>query len=135
MQISPDGRWLAYISNESGQNEVYVRSLKGEAARYQVSSAGGAEPMWGVDGNKLFFRNGPFLFPATLATAPGFTVIRRDSLFAMDAAGGVVESNYGVTPDGNHFIIPRLKDGTNPPVVVFGWMDEVRESLAGEGKK
>ena len=67
--ISPDGRWLAYVSNESGRAEVYVRGFPDMAGRYQVSLEGGTEPAWSPRGGELFYRDGPALMAARLETS------------------------------------------------------------------
>ncbi len=80
--LSPAGRWLAYGSDESGQDEVYVRSFPGMEERCQVSRDGGAEPVWSPRGGELFYRSGPLLMAAEFRAATGFDVIRRTPLFS-----------------------------------------------------
>jgi serine/threonine-protein kinase len=81
--LSPDGRWLAYASNESGRFEVYVRPFPDvNARRVQVSQAGGTEPRWAHSGRELFFRNGAHaLVAATVVPAATFTLGRQTVLF------------------------------------------------------
>jgi serine/threonine-protein kinase len=79
--VSPDGRWLAYASNESGRYEVYVRPFPGMGARYPVSLDGGTVPLWSPRGNELFYRNGPAMISATVRTSPQFEVVDRRVLF------------------------------------------------------
>ncbi len=112
--LSPDGRWLAYGSDESGQDEVYVRTFPGMEGRYQVSRDGGAEPVWSPRGGELFYRTGPLLIAAEFRAGTGFEVIRRTPLFS-DASylSDGTHAVYDVTPDGSHFVmVKRLEGGS-----------------------
>ena len=133
--MSPDGRWLAYVSEETGRREVYVQPFPGPGGHFQISSGGGAEPVWGRNRPELFYRNGVALMAATIATSRDFTVLRRDTLFTTDTPIGATETTYDVMPDGNHFIMTRTVASGAAPVLVFGWADEVRERVAAAAKK
>ena len=107
--LSPDGRWLAYISDESGRQEVYVRPFPGPGGRIQVSVNGGTEAVWNRNGREMFYReeSGPVsrLVSAQVNTASGFQVLSRTPL--MDMTNYVTaedHSNFDVSPDGNHFV-------------------------------
>src|SRR6185369_17264058 len=94
-RISPDGRWIAYQRNsDAGVQEVYVQALPGPGGRRQISTAGGTEPVWGATSEELFYRNQGALWSAKIATTPQFTVLRRDSLFAMNVRAGAAASMY-----------------------------------------
>ena len=139
-RVSPDGRWLAYESNESGAIELYVRAIPGLGGLHQVSSGGGNEPVWGPSGHELFFRARGRLIVATLATAPEFTVVRRDTLFVdqyaqRDRARTPGSANYDVSPEGKHFVMVQAAGTGEPPIVVLGWLDELRERMALAAKK
>jgi Tol biopolymer transport system component len=134
-RVSPDGRWLAYVSEETGRREVYVQPFPGPGGHFQISSGGGAEPVWGRNRPELFYRNGVALMAATIATSRDFTVLRRDTLFTTDTPIGATETTYDVMPDGNHFIMTRTVASGAAPVLVFGWADEVRERVAAAAKK
>jgi eukaryotic-like serine/threonine-protein kinase len=75
-RISPDSKWLAYVSNESGREEVYLRALSGAGGRVPVSAGGGGEPVWSRDGTRLFYRADARLIMATIATLPTLAVTR-----------------------------------------------------------
>ncbi len=114
--VSPDGRWLAYASNESGHYEVYVRSFPGMGARYPVSLDGGTEPVWSRRGNELFYRSGPKLLAAEVrtGTGTGFEVVRRTVLFSnSDYEGDPTHAGYDVAPDGAHFVMVRNLGGAS----------------------
>ena len=110
--VSPDGRWLAYVSNRTGRDEVYVRRWRGDE-EVRISQLGGSEPLWNPDGRELFYRgsNGvyPVLIAAAVGTSTGFRVTDRRSLFPIgDIAGSAPQANYDVAPDGETFVMVRL---------------------------
>ncbi len=127
---SPDGEWIAYVSDEGGTSEVFVQRISGTGGRFQVSTGSGAEPMWARDGSELFYRSGAGLVAARLSLKSEFTVLRRDTLFAMDTPSGGVEAAYDVAPDGQGFVMGRPAGAGAAPVLVIGWADEVRERTA-----
>jgi hypothetical protein len=127
--LSPDGRWLAYVSDESGQNEVYVRPLEGGGAKVIVSQNGGVEPLWSRRGNELFYRGfgvqGTPLMAVSVQTNPTFRVLSRVELFDVsDYEPATPHSNYDVGPDGRFVMVNqgRLSD----IVVIQNWTEEVR---------
>ncbi len=112
--VSPDGRWMAYVSNESGRAEVYVRSFPGMQARTQISLEGGTEPVWSPTGNELFYRSGPALLAAEVRAGTTLEVVRRVPLFASaDYAADQTHAVYDVAPDGRHFVMVRNLGGTS----------------------
>jgi serine/threonine-protein kinase len=105
---SPDGRWLAFVSNQSGTPEVYVRPLGGDGDQVQISHGGATEPVWSPDGTELFYRsaNGGTseLVATTLRTEPSIGVVSQRSLFSVDEMlGASPHANYDVSPDGQTF--------------------------------
>jgi serine/threonine-protein kinase len=110
--LSPDGRWLAYSSDESGRAEVYVRPWPGPGPKIVISQHGGIEPIWSRDGRELFYRGPsagmPFLIAAAIETRPSFRVASRTPLFDdADYETSTPHANYDVMPDGS-FIMVRL---------------------------
>ena len=106
--LSANGRWLAYVSGESGRAEVYVRSFPSMGGRFTVSLDGGTEPVWSPRGNELFFRNGSTLIAAAVRAGNSFEVLRRTSLFTNSTYGGdLTHQVYDVAPDGQHFVMVR----------------------------
>ncbi len=108
--LSPDGKWLAYASDESGTFEVYVRPFPNVAtARWQVSTAGGSAPLWSHSGKELFFRNNKAdLVSAEIRTTPTFSVGEQRVLFSLASftfAGPV--QVYAVAPDDKRFLMMR----------------------------
>jgi serine/threonine-protein kinase len=108
--VSPDGRWLAYVSDESGQLVVYVRPFPEGEGRYQVSPGFGTEPRWSSDGRELFYRSGNALYAVAIEPGPKFKARRPERLFDRVATGALV-SAYGLAPDGRRFFTFREPEG------------------------
>jgi Tol biopolymer transport system component len=104
--VSPDGRWLAYHSDETGRDEIYLQSFPGGPDRLQVSTSGGQWPRWSGDGREIFFREGEKLMAASVR---GRDVSRPVMLFERPWSGG-----YDVAPDGR-FIAVLPDENTRPP--------------------
>jgi eukaryotic-like serine/threonine-protein kinase len=118
--LSPDGRWLAYVSDESGRAEVYVRAFPESGARYQISDAGGAEPAWSPRGGELFYRSGPTMVAAEVTAGAEVRVIRRTALFSDGSyVDDVSHAAYDVMPDGLGFVMVRRPDPGNALMVTL----------------
>lgn len=119
--ISHDGRWIAYVSDESRQHQVYVRRVDGMGARVQVSVAGGAEPRWGPAGELFFIATGgaaPVLTSAHLSLAADPRVLQRTGLFDASAyEGAEPHANYDVSRDGRTFAFVRRPQSTGVVLV------------------
>jgi Tol biopolymer transport system component len=125
-RFSPDGRWVAYQSDELGSPQVYAKPFPALDARYQVSLESGNQPVWSRDGRRLFYLDGARLMVASLTFSPGFAVTARDTVFV----GGVEEgfgfhANYDVSPDGARFVFVKAPDTGAPVVVVHDWKYEL----------
>jgi len=135
-QISPDGRWLAYSSDRSGDREVYVEAINGDGGRVQVSTNGGHSPRWAPDGAYLYYAGGPSSFEPIIAAAftteGGFRVTSREELFTVDDLNQVGSTNYDVTPDGKEFVrVNAGLGGTGRQLIwILNW-PEIVEELAG----
>ena len=120
--ISPDGKWVAFVSDQSGQQEVYVRPLEGDGDQVQVSLAGGGEPVWAKHSQELFYRTGggtePALVVAGFRTAPQFEILSRQQLFSMaDIVGTNPHTNYDVSPDGRTFAMVQASPATRIMII------------------
>ncbi|MEO5579828.1 MAG: protein kinase, partial [Gemmatimonadaceae bacterium] len=110
MRLSPDGRWMAYVSNESGQDEVYVRPFPTMRGRWQVSGGGGTEPVWSPDGREIFYRNFERMLVAAAspaASGSSISVGARRQLFEAHFARGGSHAGYDITPDGRRFLMAQ----------------------------
>jgi Tol biopolymer transport system component len=123
---SPDSRWLAYVSNESGREEVYVRSLTPGGGRVPVSAGGGGEPLWAPRGLTLYYRAGDQVVEAALAVTPSLRVVRRRVLFSGPYASDIFHPNWDVAPDGKSFLMVKPVDQSRGLVIVVNWAAELR---------
>jgi len=132
--LSPDGRWLAYVSEESGRSEVYVRSYPGFGSKVQVSQDGGTEPVWARSGKELFFRSGgrqtPQLIAAAVEAAASFRITSRRPLFNVAGYENAnPHANYDVFPDGKSFVMVRQgRPGQSAEIV---YLQNVKGLLQG----
>ena len=105
-RFSPDGRWVAYTSDQSGTTEVYVQAFPALGARYPVSTGGGHTPIWAPDGRHIYYVANGQLSVATISTTPTFAVVARQPLFEGSYDfGAPVRANYDVAPDGQHLVL------------------------------
>jgi serine/threonine-protein kinase len=131
--FSPDGRWIAYDSKESGRLEVYVQPFPGPGGRWQISTEGGRQAHWAEDGREIFYRSGDKMMAVGVETEPSFRVSRPKVLFEGSYAGGVEafgSPNYDVTPDGQRFLMIRTEQESAPTRihVVLNWAEELEET-------
>ena len=131
--FSPDGKWIAYVSNESGRNEVYVQPYPGPGGKRQISTDGGVEPVWSANGRELFYREGTQMVAVAVGTQPTFTAGTPQVLFAgaeypLDTSG---HPGYDVSADGQHFLMKSVPQdaGSTPLYVVLNWFEELKERV------
>ena len=129
--LSPDGRWLAYQSDESGRPEVYVRPFPGPGGRVQVSVDGGINPVWAHDGREIFYLDSGSLVVATVRTDPDFTVESREQLTSwtqyLIAAG---DRHFDPSPDDQRLLAVRLSTssgGVIRDILVQNFFEELRQ--------
>jgi hypothetical protein len=119
-RFSPDGKWVAYASDESGRFEVYVRSFPEENQRYQFSNNGGRRPHWRGDGKEVFYvAEDNYLVAVKISTAPTFEVGQAQRLFET-AFPLPDESRYSVSADGQRFLL-YSRTGRAAMTVVLNW--------------
>ena len=132
-RFSPNGRWLAYASNESGRGEIYVRPFPGPGATSQVSTAGGSEPVWSRDGRELFYRSGDAVMAVPVSTDTAFAAGLPRRLFTDHyERTGTGTRGYDVSLDGRRFLMIEPAEPELPVAqisVVLGWFDEVRQRV------
>jgi serine/threonine protein kinase/Tol biopolymer transport system component len=131
-RLSPDARWMAYMSDESGQFEIYVRPFPSQGARIQVSTTGGTEPLWSRDGRTLFYRSGNRLMGASVTTVPTFAMTGRRVALEGEFVPNASHQNYDIAPDGKHFLMIKRAGGEAQTIVVHNWLSEVRARIAAK---
>ena len=124
-QFSPDGHWVAYQSNESGRNEVYVRPFPGPGGASPVSTSGGIQPRWRADGKELYYIAPDGTLMAVPITVKGATlepgvpaVLFRTRIWGGGTNAGS-RQQYDVAPDGRFLINVTTADATNAPITVL----------------
>ena len=138
-EFSPDGRWLAYVSNESGRHEVYVQPYPGPGERHLISTNGGEQPAWSGNGRELFYvQGGAFsgggattLMSVRIATAPAFQAGTPEAVFESADLRTAWGRSYDVAPDGRRFLLTLNKEApTNlaPAQMIFvqHWFEELK---------
>jgi Tol biopolymer transport system component len=139
-RFSPDGRWLAYSSNESGKDEVYVVPYPRRAGKYQISSGGGVYPLWARDGKELCFvsSNSPtrrggvgqaVMSVQITGTAP-FDYSAQQQVVALPLTGAVVD----ISPDGQRFVLETFRSQAVPQsklTVVLEWFEDLKAKTSG----
>ncbi len=133
--FSPDGAWLAYVSDESGRDEIYIQRFPGPGGLERVSTDGGTEPVWAPRGSDLYYRSGQKLFAVTVDRARGRVVglprVVLEGAFEL-APSDVGRANYDVFPGGRSFVFVQSEQATPDwhVHVVLNWFAELRQPLA-----
>ncbi|MGH7586075.1 MAG: hypothetical protein ACREMH_07495, partial [Gemmatimonadales bacterium] len=138
--LSPDGHWLAYVSNQSGREQVYVRAFPGtdDDEVMLVSPEGGTEPVWSPDGRQLAYRSTvegrPELVLVDVGVDPSFTINARRTQFSLaDYVGTAPHANYDFTPDGKGFVMVRRSPATR--IMVIQNLPELVRRLQGAASR
>ena len=141
-KISPDGRWVAYTSTESGKNEIYVRPFpEVNNGKWLISTGNGVGPLWARDGRRIFYRSDDAVMEVGVETEPAFKfekpkVLFRGNYFYMKA-GQAVEPAWDISPDSRFMMIkevqPTEKDAASQaPLrlnVVINWFEELKQRV------
>ena len=136
--LSPDGRWLAYASNESGMLEVYVRAFPDKGGKWLISNGGGQFPMWTRTGNDLFFETPDNHIMAAEYTVKGdsFQLGKVREWSGQRLAIAVSNKNVDLTPDGKRIVAlmpavesKRVQESQNHVVYLENFLDEVRRRV------
>ena len=142
--VSPDGRWVAYVSTQSGRDEVYVRPFPDGGTRVQISNNGGVEPMWGADSSEMFYREmaggqTSRMISAQLTADPELRVIGRTELFSGTYYYMVnwARTMYDYDRANDRFLMVdwtgEIDDPTNSLniTVMLDWFDQLRRQVPG----
>jgi len=137
-EFSPDGRWVAYSSDESGRDEVYVRPFPGPGGKWQISHAGGTQPLWARTGNELFYRQGDQVWAVDVQTGLRLNSGKPRLLFEEPGfARAIPCRGWDLSLDGKRFLMLKLDDRKTPVTemtLVQNWFEELK-LLVPTGKK
>ena len=136
--ISPDGTWLAYVSDESGIPEVYIRTFPEAEAQQRISSGGGSQPVWAPDGSAIYYRDGIRVIRASIANGGAPSVVSREMMFeAQWLTNAIGRHDWDIHPDGRSFV--AVKPGTEetevggvpiiPVRIVVNWFEELKAKM------
>jgi len=128
-EFSPDGRWLAYVSNESGRPEVYLRPLPGPGPRVQISIDGGLEPRWSPLGGDVFYRGSGKIMRARITGLPATPAVTRQALFDDIYVSTPVHAMYDVSPDGSKLVFAKPAGSDYRAIIVLNWLTELQKRL------
>ena len=131
-RFSPDGRWVAFQSNESGRSQIYVQPIPATGGKFMVSKDGGFQPLWGPDGKELFFISTDAQMMSStsippVSSGPAFgTPLRRRNL---NSGANVMGRQYTVTKDGKRFLMNKVQEASQvqPLTVVVNWLAAVQK--------
>ena len=136
--FSPDGKWLAYMSNElRSARQVFVQPYPSTGAKYQITTDGGDDPIWSPDGSQLFYSSNSKLFAVDVRTQPGFSFGKPQPL----PISGFLQRlgqppDYDITPDGKQFLVvlPASQNETNQRStaqidIVLNWFEELKQRV------
>jgi serine/threonine protein kinase len=137
-KISPDGRWMAYQSDESGKYEVYVHSFPDvNKGRWQVSTNGGNSPLWSPDGREMFYRSGDSFMAVDVETEPAFRPAKPKVLFKGTYFSRNDFTLWDISPDGKRFLMinppgaaPSTAAAPQPKInIVLNWLEELKQRV------
>jgi serine/threonine-protein kinase len=139
-RLSPDGRWLAYYSNETGRDEVYVRAYPSLEGKTQVSTGGGRQPVWSKKGDELFFRGEGAMMAVRVGPGAPLSVTAPRKLFEdRYYTKGLAHTGYDVSRDGRFLMVkdPSAGQAASPAntlpqtnfIVVLNWFEELKQKL------
>jgi eukaryotic-like serine/threonine-protein kinase len=126
-RFSPDGKWPAYFSMDTGRPQIYVQSWGAEGEKIPVTKDGGMFSVWAPDGRSLFFRSAGKFYAVDVSTSGAFSAGEKKILFE-----GKYLTSFDISPDGETFLLVRDEHGTLPSElnVVLNWTDELKRIMA-----
>ena len=128
--FSPDGRWMAYVANETGRPQVYVSPYPVPDVKWLVSGEdGGGEPLWSPDGKELFYRIGDRVMAIPVQTRSTFKASTPKILFErsyLSSSATIGYQYYDISPDGQRFLMIKEKEGETQINVVLNWFEELK---------
>jgi dipeptidyl aminopeptidase/acylaminoacyl peptidase len=129
-EFSPNGRWVAYESDETGRKEVYVLPFPGHGRKWRISTDGGIRPLWARDGRELFYLNGDAMMGVTIDNSPSFSPAHPRLLFRKTSEFGQPYA-YDVAPDGRFLMIDSLPPAVlGPLTIALNWQAELERRMS-----
>jgi Tol biopolymer transport system component len=126
--VSPDGRWVAYVSDESGQNDVYITSFPEAKGKWRVSSNAAAYPVWNRNGKELFFKSLQDEYYVSSVSVKGSDVGTTTPKHLFHAAVPAIGMGYDVAPDGQRLLVNLAQgESTAPLIIVSNWTAELKK--------
>jgi hypothetical protein len=135
--FSPDGKWIAYVSDKSGRNEIYMRPFPGPGEEWTISTGGGIEPVWARNTGELFYRQGDAMMIVDVKTAPTLVIGKPRKLFERRyERSRAFFPNYDVTPDGRRLLMVKGSTQEVPTQinVVLNWLDELKRLVPSDAQ-
>ena len=138
--LAPNGEWIAYVSDQTGRSEIYVQRFPDLGDRQLISSEGGMEPVWSLDGHELFYRDGQRVMSITVEWEPVFTPSTPEVVFEGPYSAPIPGiRDYDVSPDGQNFLMVKpgglAGSGTGETtnlVVIQNWFEELKRLVPVE---
>jgi serine/threonine-protein kinase len=130
--ISPDGDWVAYVSNKTGRDEVYLTPYPGPVRPEPVSSQGGLAPIWAPNGRELFYREGNRMMVVSVETKPSLTLGRPNLMFVSNYIHNPWDwiPYYDIHPDGKHFLMVKSDEKELSQInIVTNWFEELKDKM------
>lgn len=127
--FSPDGKWLAYVLNKSGDEQVYLMQFPSAGAPIQVSSSGGRGPIWSHDGNELYYVNGKTMMAVKIESDPNTPIGTPEELFTLEgpySTAGNLLRTYDISSDGRFLMHRRIEDAEAQLICVQNWFEELK---------
>ena len=134
--FSPDGRWLAYVSDESGQSEIYLREYPDAGQKWPIPTREATNPVWSHDGQELYYISGNSMMAVKVTSERDFPIGAPEPLFVSSdviVSGGRLGKNYDVSDDGKFLMVKRSNDAKDHLICVHNWFEELKR-LVPPGK-
>jgi serine/threonine-protein kinase len=133
--ISPDGKWIAYTSDRTGQYEIYISPYPGPGREERISTQGGDQAVWAPDGRELFYREGDKMMAVSVTTQPSLKLGMPELLFVKPYLFDSRNTQYDIHPDGNRFLMIKSEESTSNKIdIVLNWFEVLKEKV-GDAQK
>jgi Tol biopolymer transport system component len=138
-EFSPDGRWIAFVSNELGRFEVWVQPFPGPGGKWQISNEGGSEPLWSRNGKQLFYLHSKQVWVVDVQTGSGFSASKPRLLFEQPGySSSATIRTWDISLDGQRFLMVKMGERKSQPitelVLVQNWFEELKRLVPTERK-